>query len=140
MNNGNLKPICLALIAFLLILTNGCVVSDSQTYKSSLKDRAIIVRGTIENKTMVVLKEVQVFHLPTRAITSVSAIYPKTSAEIGFRPTQLRADVAVLSWIEKGNQMKVRLEVPQVAAAGHEGPLTLVYRIFPGSRVTVQLE
>ncbi|MBL4707948.1 MAG: hypothetical protein JKY48_05845 [Flavobacteriales bacterium] len=123
-----------------LMLATGCVVDDQRAFTYSAKDRAIVKRGVIENMTTTMLEQVEVLHLPTRAITSVSAIYPGTSAEIGFRPTQLLADYAVLSWVQKGKQMKVDLEVPQVAEARNKGPLTLVYRVFPDSHVTVQLE
>ena len=137
---GNMKYVWLALVMLYLILATACVIDDGVAYQSSGKDRAIIRRGVIENMTMDMLKEVEVLHLPTRFITSVSAVLPNTRAEIGFRPTQLRADSAVLRWIEMGRQMEVQLEVPQVAQERSAGSLILVYRIFPGGRVSVQLE
>lgn len=137
---GKMKHVWLALVMLYLMLATACVSDDSGAYQSSDKDRTIIRRGVIENMTTVMLKEVEVLHLPTRVITSVSAIHPNTRAEIGFRPTQLRADFAVLRWVEKGQQMKVHLEVPQVVKERNKGSLTLVYKISPGGRVTVQLE
>ena len=137
---GEMKYIWLALVMLYLMLATACVIDNSGAYQSSGKDRTIIRRGVIENMTEVILKEVELLHLPTKVITSVSAVLPNTRAEIGFRPTQLRADSAVLRWIEMGRQMEVQLEVPQVVQERSAGSLILVYRIFPGGRVSVQLE
>jgi len=137
---SKMKYVWLALVMLYLMLATACVIDDGVAYQSSGKDRTIIRRGVIENMTEVILKEVEVLHLPTNVITSVSAVLPNTRAEIGFQPTQLRADSAVLRWTERGRQIEVQLEVPQVAQEGKKGSLTLVYRIFSGGRVTVQIE
>ncbi len=125
---------------FSLVLTKACVIEGKGAHRSSLENRAIVRRGIIENMTTVMLEDVKVLHLPTRFITSVSTIHPKTSAEIGLRPTQLVADFAVISWVERGQHMEVRLDIPQIEPERDKGSLILVYRIFSGGRVSAQLE
>ena len=109
-------------------------------HQTSGGHRTIVSRGIIKNMTAVMLKEIELVHLPTNFITRVSAIYPKTDAEIGFRPATIRADIAVLSWVEKGQKMRVQLDIPQAGEDEDGQPLMLVYRVYSGGRVAVRLE
>jgi hypothetical protein len=95
--------------------------------------------GIVENTTNSQLRNVKVIHLPTRASVSTSGILPHQRLVLGFEPTELRGETAIVSWYGNGQMYKVTLDVPKVRVTDKTDIMTLVYRLHTGGRVTAHL-
>ena len=104
---NSMQTICVAIIAIILILTSmaGCGVRIDGA--QSL-DRSIIVNSTLE-----ACRDVQVVRLPTRAVFSVSGILAGKTAEVGFYPTDLLDEKAVVSWTVGRQHHRIHLLLPK---------------------------
>lgn len=109
-------------------LLAGCGVSIDGT--QSL-DRSIIVNSTLE-----ACRDVKVVRFPTRAAWGVSGILAGKTAEVGFSPTDLLDEKAVVSWTVGRQRHRVHLLLPKTDVSG---PATLAYQLLPGGRATVQV-
>lgn len=129
-----------ALLVLSILLALGCTSTDGQQSKSTHStDRIIIAHGIIENLTSDVLYDVEVMHMPTRAIATFSPVLPKQKAELGFQPTELMANEAQLTWLQKGETKRIQLRLPQVVDSTNKSPMTLIYSILPEGQVTAHL-
>ncbi len=116
-----------------------CVFSVIGCQSISKVGRPMVGLGIVENTTNSELKNVKVMHLPTRASVSTSGILPHQRLVMGFEPTELRGETAIVSWHSNGQMYKVTLDVPQVQVPDKADTMTLVYRLHTGGRVTAHL-
>jgi len=116
-----------------------CVFSVIGCQNISKVGRPMVELGIVENTTNSQLKNVKVMHLPTRALVSTSGILPHQRLVLGFEPTELRGETAIVSWYSNGQKYKVTLDVPQVQVTDKADNMTLVYRLYTGGRVTAHL-
>ncbi|MCP4253663.1 MAG: hypothetical protein GY775_09685 [Candidatus Scalindua sp.] len=120
-----------------IILT--CAFSVIGCQYISKVSRPMVGLGIVENTTNTELKNVNVMHLPTRASVSTSGILPHQKLVLGFEPTELRGETAIVSWYGNGQMYKVTLDVPKMQVYDKADIMTLVYRLHTGGRVTAHL-
>lgn len=109
-------------------LLAGCGESIDGTQRL---DRSIIVNSTLE-----ACRDVGVVRFPTQVGWSVSTIHPGRTASVGFSPTDLLDEKAVVSWTVGRQRHRIHLLLPKTDVSG---PATLAYQLLPGGRATVQL-
>ena len=124
---NSMQTICVAII---LILTSmaGCGVGIDGA--QSL-DQGIIVNSTLE-----ACRDVKVVRFPTRSVFSVSEILAGKTAKVGFSPTDLLDEKAVVSWTVGRQRHRIHLLLPKTDVSS---PATLAYQLLPGGRATVQV-
>lgn len=139
---------------FSFVLTASC--SSPQAEDRSVdtakpaQGKVYVSSGIIENRTPIVLTDVKVVHHPTLATANFSQIQPGQRVKLEFRATELMAHRANLSWFEDKQRFAVKLNMPVIKenSTAHlntpalqedslDHPLTLVYRILPGTRASV---
>ena len=91
--------------------------------------------GIIENRTKYKMKDVKVFHLPTRASLSTSTILPYSRFEIGFAPTELPGETVIVCWSQQDKSYKVTIDVPNIEGTQAAQNMTLLYKLFARGRV-----
>jgi rubrerythrin len=127
---NSMHTICAAIIAIILILTSmaGCSVSIDGA--QSL-DRGIIINSTLE-----ACHAVKVVRFPSRSEWKFSGILAGKTAEIGFSPTDLLDEKAVISWTVGRQRHRVHLLLPKTDMSG---PAILAYQLLPDGRATVRV-
>lgn len=124
---------------FYLLSASGCTTSGWSNANSLQDDSFLISRGIIKNTSRYEISDVNILHLPTRAIAGVSAILPHTAAEMGISPRKLKADSAVLTWHQQAQQYEVKLVLPKEPVRSESTYFMIVYEIFPGGEAVVSL-
>jgi rubrerythrin len=127
---NSIQTICVSIIAIILILTymTGCGVSIDVA--QSL-DRGIIINSTLE-----ACRDVKVLRSPSRSVFSVSGILAGQTAEVGFSPTDLLDEKAVISWTVGSQSHRVHLLLPKTDMSG---PAALAYQLLPDGLATVHV-
>ena len=124
---NSMQTICVAIILILTSMAGcgGCI------------DRAQnLERGIIFNSTLEECRDVKVVRFPTRAVWEVSGILAGKTAKIGFAPTDLLDEKAVVSWTVGRQRHRIHLLLPKTDVSG---PATLAYQLLPGGGATVQV-
>lgn len=96
-------------LLFYLLLT-GCAIPKAQ-----VQDDLVINRGVVENLTGEDIERIQILHLPTRAAASISPVLARQRAEIGFQERELKAESAILTWVQSGKRHQVEVQLPAVS-------------------------
>jgi rubrerythrin len=124
-----MKNICVAIITISLVLTSmaGCVNFDG----AQSVDRDIIINSTLE-----ACRDVKVVRFPTRAMFSASGILAGKTAEVGFSPTDLLDEKAIVSWTVGRERHRVHLLLPKTDMSGSAA---LAYQLLPDGRATVHV-
>lgn len=124
-------------LLLLVILVSS--VSACKTITSAGNSKLFIKRGIVQNMTAETITNLQLLHLPSRAVVTISPVLPHQQAEIGFRPTELKAISAELQWVQKRHVFRKKIDIPQWQDVHSDAYYSLVYRIHAGGEVTVHL-
>lgn len=103
---------------------------------------AMVERAIVINNTEGIISEVVIRHEPTGKIGAANMILPRNSFDLGFSKQPLLAEEAIISWRNQdGHHQKVKVKLPDfVEVSGKEQPGSLVYTIYPGNIVSVELK
>ena len=124
------KSIILSVISIVVALS-GCRMVGSS--------RPTLVQGIVENRTASTIRDVSVYHLPTRIHVDLNSILAGRASAVSFSPQVMRADEAVLSWTDNEAKFVRRLQLPKEDSESETGMSILVYRIFVSGNATVEL-
>jgi len=120
-----------SLLFFLICFTFGC--------QNTVTTGPLITRGIIVNNCQEIITDIKIIHLPTNALASFSGVLSETTAEIGFPEKELLAIEAIVIWKEGNNSYQKKLQLPQNSQLKAIVPQRLVYSIFTGGVVKVEL-
>jgi rubrerythrin len=117
--------------------TAGFVIPGLMTGCSVITNGAqSLNRGVVINSTSKACQVVRVVRFPSRAKWEFSGILAGKTAEIGFPPTDLLDEKAVISWTEAGQHHRVHLLLPATDISGQGA---LAYQLLPDGRATVHV-
>ena len=119
-----MQTVCVA-VTLILTFMAGCGVS--------IDGAQSLDRGVIINSTLEACRDVKVIRFPSQSGWEFSGIPAGKKAEIGFSPTDLLDEKAVISWTVGRQSHRVHLLLPKTDMSGSA---TLAYQLLPDGRAT----
>ena len=130
-NNATLFLIHLTII-FCLLSVLGC--------QSGLAPRRAVVNlGVVENETKLPITKLKIVHLPTNVTVEPGYLPPSQKVTMNFKPRELLADKAIITWQQNGQDYKAKLKVPKPMVSDGFGVMKLVYRLHLKGKATAHL-
>lgn len=124
---NSMQTICITTI-LLPISMAGC---GGSVHRVQSLDRSIVINSTSE-----ACRDIKVVRYPTESMWAVSGILAGKTAEVGFSPTDLLDEKAVVSWTAGGERHRIHLLLPKTSVSG---PAALTYQLLPNGHATVHV-